>query len=360
VSVVDRVDSYQRRHNWLGFPLAVIYKYFDDRGPYLSALVTYYAFVSLFPLLLLVYSALGFFLQGHAEVSQDLQQSVLSQFPVIGPKLAQNISEFRGSGVALAIGILGTLYGAMGATQAAQAGFNRIYGVPRHRQPNPIKSRLRSLGLLALLGTGVLLANGIPIILSTANGISSNLGDALHIAGYLLSYVVNVALFSAAFQLLTARDLRFRQVVVGGLVAAGLWMLVVALGSSFVSHILKRTEHLYGVFAIVLAILAWFYIQSVILMLAGEINVVLEYRLWPRSLLSPFTDDAELTGADRRAYRLYAQVERFKSFETVTTDFEVPGDGTGTSPPDAQPGSDDAPTIPAEAPLESGAAEQPP
>ncbi len=327
VSVVGRVDEYQRQHSWLGFPLAVIYKYFDDRGPYLAALVTYYAFVSLFPLLLLAYSILGFVLQGHVHLQQDLENSVLSNFPVIGPRLSRHIVAFRGSSAALAIGILGTLYGGLGAMQAAQAGFNQIYGVPRSEQPNPIRSRLRSLGLLALLGSGVLISTGLAVILSTANGISANLADAVQVAGYAVSYVVNVALFSTAFRLLTARDLGLRQVLAGGVVAAALWMLVESFGSVYISHTFKHSNHFYGIFGIVLVTLAWLYLQSVILMLSAEINVVLEYRLWPRSLLTPFTDNVQLTRADRKAYRQYAEVQQFKGFETVTADFEPVPDG---------------------------------
>jgi YihY family inner membrane protein len=333
VSAVGRLDRYQRRHKWLGLPLAVIYKYFDDRGSYLSTLVAYYSFVSLFPLLLLFYSALGFFFQGHPDLRFDFEHSVLTNFPGLGHTLSENISTFRGSGVGLVIGVLGTLYGALGAMQAAQAGFNQIYGVPRNKQPNPIKSRVRSLGLLALLGLGVLLSTAVAITLSTASK-SLGLGTSLRVLGYVLNYVVNVVLFSTAFQLLTARDLRFREVAEGGMLAAGLWMLLQTLGSAYISHILKHSTHLYNVFAVVLATLAWLYLQSVILMLSAEINVVVHQRLWPRSLLTPFTDNVVLTDADRRAYQQYADVQRFKGFERVTTEFDVvPGepDGDGAS-----------------------------
>src|ERR1700719_3876873 len=96
VSVVARVDQYQRQHSWLGFPLGVIYKYFDDRAPYLAALVTYYAFVSLFPLLLLLYSVLGFVLQGDPGLRHNLEHSVLSNFTVISHQLKTDITGFRG------------------------------------------------------------------------------------------------------------------------------------------------------------------------------------------------------------------------------------------------------------------------
>jgi len=333
VSAVGRLDRYQRRHTWLGLPLAVIYKYFDDRGSYLSALVTYYSFVSLFPLLLLFYSALGFFLQGHPDLQHQLTTSVLKNFPGLGHEFtAERISTFRGSGVGLLVGILGTLYGAMGAMQAAQAGFNQIYGVPRNRQPNPIKSRVRSLGLIVLLGTGVLLSTALAITLSTASK-SLDLGTPVQVVGYGLNYLLNMGLFSVGFQLLTARDLKFREVVEGGMVAAALWTLLQTVGSAYISHVLKNSSHLYSTFAVVLATLAWLYLQSVILMLSAEINVVVHLRLWPRSLLTPFTDNVVLTDADRQVYRRYAQVQRFKGFETVTAEFELaePQDGSQTS-----------------------------
>lgn len=331
---VQRLDGYQRQHSWLGFPLAVVYKFFDDRGPYLAALVTYYAFVSLFPLLLLSFSALGFFLQGHPGIRHDIEHSVLQNFPTIGAYLQRNVETFQGSGVAVAVGVIGTLYGGLGAMQAAQASFNQIYGVPRNEQPNPLRSRLRSLRLLVLLGSGVLLSTGGSAVLATANDISRQLGPAVRAGGYLLNWAISVALFSAAFGLLTAVPLRLREVARGGAIAATGWVGVQILGSSFIARTLTRSNALYGVFAVVLATLAWFYLQSMVLMLAAELNVVRHHRLWPRALLTPFTDAVELTAADRHVYEMYARAQRFKGFETVRTEFApAAGRGSDTQPP---------------------------
>jgi len=324
MSRADRLDRFQRRHSWLGLLLGVVYKFFDDRGAYLAALITYYAFVSLFPLLLLSFSITGFVLQGHPELRQDLEQAALKKLPGLGEQL--KIATFHGSGLALVVGVLGTLYGALGAMQAAQASFNQIYAVPRNEQPNPIKSRLRSLVLVALLGSGVLLSTGIAAVLATANGLSKQLDPAIQVGGYIVNFGLNFVLFSAAFQLLTAVDLRLRQVIRGALIAAALQLLVQIFGSKFVSHTAKVS--VYGSIAVVLGTLIWMYLQSLILILAAEINVVSDRRLWPRSLLTPFTDRVELTDADRRVYTMYASTQRFKGFERVTTDF---GDGSGRS-----------------------------
>jgi YihY family inner membrane protein len=321
VSADNRLDAFQRRHAWVGFPIAVVYKVVDDRAPYLAALVTYYAFVSLFPLLLVFLAATGFFLDGHPGVRDRLLTAALQDLPVVGDQLRHSIRGFHGSGAALAVGIVGALYGGLGAMQAAQTAFNAIYGVPRNSQPNPLRSRVRSLLLVALLGTGVLLTTGINALNSTSAAFAAELGTSVHLGAYALSLGINVALFTIAFQVLTARDLRVRHVLVGGLLAGGVWTLLQVFGPRYVAHEAGRGATLYGVFGVVLAAIAWLYLQSFAIMLAAEVNVVLHYRLWPRALLTPFTDDVSLTAADRRAYAMYARSQRFKGFERIRADF---------------------------------------
>lgn len=325
VSRVERLDAFQREHDWLGFPLAVAYKAFDDRAPYLAALVTYYAFVSLFPLILLFVSIAGFVLQSNPHLRQQVVGSAIGNLPGIGPVLRQQITGFRGSGAGVVAGVVGLLYGALGATQAAQAAFNQIYAVPRNEQPNPIKSRIRSLGLLLLLGTAVLVSSGINILVSTGNGLSAQLGSGLRAVGFVISLVINLGLFTGAFQLLTAKELRVRDVVTGGVIAGSAWQLLQTFGSQYVSHEVHHGGALYGVFGVVLATLAYVYLEALFLMFAAEINVVLQRRLWPRSLLTPFTDDVELTTADEEAYASYVRAQRFKGWQLV--DVRFPGRG---------------------------------
>ncbi|HJQ44120.1 MAG TPA: hypothetical protein VJ831_13610, partial [Jatrophihabitantaceae bacterium] len=64
MSVVERLDRFQREHPKAGLPIAVLYKYADDQGSYLAALITYYGFLSLFPLLPLSSTILNFVLHG--------------------------------------------------------------------------------------------------------------------------------------------------------------------------------------------------------------------------------------------------------------------------------------------------------
>lgn len=162
--MTGRVDEFQRDHAGVGVPLAVLYKYLDDQGGNLAALLAYYAFVSLFPLLLLLSTILGIVLVGHPGVQEQVLHSALSQFPVIGDQLGQP-ARIGGGVLGVVVGILGAVYGGLGVAQALQNAMNTVWSVPRNDRPNPVKARGRSLLLLvtvgvALLGTTALSALG--------------------------------------------------------------------------------------------------------------------------------------------------------------------------------------------------------
>jgi len=105
------------------------------------------------------------------------------------------------------------------------------------------------------------------------------------------------------------------------MVTAVLWHIVQQLGAIYVTHVLAGANALNQAFGVVLGLMAALYLISVSGMLGVELNVVLDRHLWPRALLTPFTDSVRLTEADRRAYSGYAAAQRHKGFETVTVDF---------------------------------------
>jgi YihY family inner membrane protein len=321
MSILARLDHYQRRHTALGLPLAVIYKAAEDRAPYLAAAVAYYGFVSLFPLLLLVFTVSAFVLDGHPGLRDDLLHSIFAQFPGLGPSIRDNLQGLHGSGWALGAGVLGTVYGTLGVMQAAQTGFNQIYAVPRNRQPNPLRSRLRSLGLLLVLGSGLTVSATVSVLAAHTTGLTAGWNTGVQVLIYVLAVAANAALFAVALKLLTPADLRMRDVAVGGVITAAAWQVLQVLAGPYLSNKVQNAGALYGTFALVLALIAWIYLVSLAVMLSAEVNVVISRRLWPRALLTPFTDDVDLTDVDRRVYAMHAAATQFKGFETVTTEF---------------------------------------
>ena len=135
--LLQAVDDFQQRHRWLAFPVAVVKKYGEDQAGQRAALLAYYGFFSLFPLLLVAVTVLGFVLHGDSGLSRRIVDSAVGQFPVIGDELGRSVSQsrLRGSGLALAVGVVFALWGGLGVAEAAQAAMNGIWNVPRRRYP---------------------------------------------------------------------------------------------------------------------------------------------------------------------------------------------------------------------------------
>jgi YihY family inner membrane protein len=309
---LQALDRRQQQSPRLGFIAAVVKKFGDDQAGQLAALIAYYGFVSLFPLLLVLVTVLGFVLQGDPVEQKKILDGALGQFPILSEEL--RLRSLKGSGVGLAIGVAGSLLAGMGITGATQNAFNRIWSVPFKHRPNFVFAHLRGLGMLAILGT-------LSVVSTTAAGFvgASSHGAIAVVAGVVVALALNVALFMTAFKLLTAVDVGWRELLPGVLVAAVGWQLLQLLGGYYVEHLLKHTRPLYGYFAVVLGLLAWIYLGAQLTIFAAEINVVRVRKLWPRSFFSD-----PLLEADRRALISSAEVEERVEQENVEVSFEEP------------------------------------
>ena len=338
MQVTPWLDRYQRRHPWAGFPLAVVYKFVDDQGTYLAALITYYAFLSLFPLLLLVASVLGFVLQGNPELQNSILDSTLSRFPVIGEELA-NPRGLRGSVAAVVVGALVALYGTLGVAQALQNAMNVMWSVPRHRRPNPLRARARGLLLIATGGIAVLATTVLSALGGAAESYGADISRWAALLATLGAVAINGAVFVFAFRIATAQKLSVRDAAPGALIAAVIWQILQLTGSAYVARVSEGQSATYGTFALVLGLLAWIFLGAAAVVACVEINVVRTKRLYPRSLLTPFTDDVELTRADEHTYTDAATAQRAKGFQTVDVSFDrdpshpPPADETEPVPP---------------------------
>ncbi|WP_249523215.1 YihY/virulence factor BrkB family protein [Modestobacter marinus] len=324
MSVVEKLDRLQRRRRAAGFPIAVVYKYVDDSGPYLAALITYYAFVSLFPLLLLFSTILSNVLVNDPELQQQLLESAVSQFPVVGQQLGEPRG-LSGGVLGVVVGILGSLYGALGVAQAIQYAMNTAWAVPRNSRPNPFLARGLSLLLVATAGPA---GFGTTALATFTAGHAGSMGGSSRVLTVLGSVLINAVVFVFVFRLATARHLTIRQVLPGAVIAAVLWQLLQTFGVTYVSRVMTSASATNGVFALVLGLLAFLYLAAVVGVLCVEINVVRVNRLWPRALLTPFTDDVDLTPGDRRSYTGMAKAQRTKGFETVHVTFDPPDRST--------------------------------
>lgn len=299
-----RFDRFQQHHALLAVPLATIKRFSYDRAGNLAALISYYGFLSLFPLLLVFVTILGYVLAGNPSALESVKSSVLGRFPLVGPYVSTGNP--HGSVLALVVGVLLSLYAGLAVTQTAEKAFNRIWAVPVGKRPNFIMAKLRGLLLLTLLGILFVVASGAAGVVSGGLG-----GIGALVGGIVLALLVNFVLFLLSFRILCAADLTWRSLAPGSALAAVLWVLLQSLGGVYINHI-KDSANAYGVFALVIGVLAWLRLGAQMTLYSAELNVVLAQDCWPRSLFG-----AENQVVPRRDGRDEGDVEEAHNISVV-------------------------------------------
>lgn len=310
--VVRAIDGYQQRRRPLAFLFGVVKKFGDDRGGALAALLTYYGFLSLFPLLLLLVTALGFVVGNDPHLQQRLLHSALTDFPIIGVQIQSNIHALRANGFGLAVGVVGLLWGALGITQVGQHAMQEVWNVPGVQRPGFPVRLWRGLKLLGVLGLGV----GATSVLAGLG--SQGTHASLTRVGLILASVpVNIGLFVVGFRVLTGPRVPLRDHVPGAVVAGAAWSGLQALGGYLVAHQLRHASQVYGFFGVVLGLVSWIFLVAQITIYAAEVNAVRAQKLWPRSIVQP-----PLTAEDERALAAIARREERRPEEKVEVTFE--------------------------------------
>jgi membrane protein len=315
-AILRRLDAYQRRRPWAGFPFAVVKKFSEDQAGNLAALVAYYAFFSVFPLLLAMSTILGFVLAGHPAWQHSIEHSAFAQLPLISDK--SQPAPLHGSIPALVVGLALALWSGLGVAKTAQTAFNTVYLVAHTDRPNFLRSTLRALGLVVVGGLGLMVTTALSSAVTSVHTIAGvQVGIGLRVIGTALAIGLNAALFLVLFRWLTVRHVPWRNSLPGALISAVALQTLQLAATAFIDHKLKGASSTYGKnFGTVVVMLSWFYLQAQVVLLAVEVNVVRQYGLWPRALTDP-----PATEADFRAYEAYAERERFQPEEGVDTEF---------------------------------------
>jgi YihY family inner membrane protein len=234
-------DRFQQRHTMLAMPIGVAKKFGDDQAGKHAALLAYYGFLSLFPLLLVFVTLLGYALANNQQLQQEVINAAVAQFPVLGTQIQGSIKVIQGSGIGLVIGILGTLWGGLGVTQSAQDAMNAVWSLPYTHRPNLWWRLARGLGSLLLLAAGVAVATALAQFGRIRPG---TLGRLPAFAGSLL---LNLLLLAILFQVLTGMWVAWRRLLPGAAFGAVSWSVLQALGVYVLDRQLERANLIYGV-----------------------------------------------------------------------------------------------------------------
>ncbi len=279
----NAADAFQQRRPVLAFPLAVWKKFNDDRAGNLAALIAYYGFVAIFPLLLVLATVLNIVLRNDPALQQTLTDSALAQYPVIGQQIKTQLGEIPGTGLPLVFGAIFLLFGARGVANAMQNALCEVWGIARQSRPGFPMSQVWSFALLFTVAIGFIVTTFLSGLAGGAGHLLTGVGAT--VGAVLISLVLNVGVFWLGSRLATARLVRWRDLLVGALIAAFVWQVLQVAGGYVVSHQLHRANELYGTFGVVLGLVAWLYLQAEATLWAAEVDVVLAKRLWPVSVL---------------------------------------------------------------------------
>jgi YihY family inner membrane protein len=284
----NRFNVFQQRRRLLGFVVAVIKKYNEDEAGYKAALLTYYGFLSLFPLLLLLTTVTNNLVGSHSSLGRTMIKGITSYFPLLGNQLSSHVQGLHTSGLALVAGILFTLYGTRGVADVFRHGVQNLWLVPKSQQIGFPKSVLKSLGLIIIGGSGFLAA-------SILSGFAASAGHGLEFR--ILSLAINLFILFWLFLFLLnfslPRHVTARETLPGAATAAIGLVGLQLLGTYVLARELKSLDALYSYFAIALGLLFWIYLQAQLLYYAIEISVVSSKRLYPRSLSAEHATTAD-------------------------------------------------------------------
>lgn len=311
--VVRRIDRWQQQSTNAGFIFGVIKKYGDDRGGQLCSLIAFSAFLSFFPLMLVVVTLTAFASNRYAGFAARVRNSAVAEFPVVGAELVGNNNVLRGSGLGLVVGLLGLLWAGLGFTHALQYAFLEVWHVPHKSRPSFWLRLARSATVYVLLSSAVLAS----VLFGLLGAFVKN-SRAAGAFGLLGASITSGAVYLAVFWLLSPRDVRMRELLPGAIVAAIGWQSLQVFATQVVGYQIRRSSELYGAIGAALALIWFLVLCSQTLVYALEITVVKKDRLWPRSMVQP-----PLTHADRTYLRTLAKQEERRAEESITVSFSA-------------------------------------
>lgn len=247
-----------------------------------AAVLTYYGFLTLFPLFLAASTVLGFVLESKPEWREDLVGSAVDSVPFIGSSLAEGT--ITGSWWALIIGLGAATWGSMRAFIGLQSTYDDTWEVGVDDRANAVKQRGRAIIGLCVIGGSQI-----------ANVALAALADGASIPGFsrvllvLGGLAINFGVVSTMYRYLTSASVTWADVWPGSLFTGLVYTAFQFVGTGLTRRLLEGAST-YGEFAGVLALLSWLSLHAIVNLFGAELNSALHRLRKP-------TDDASSVAA---------------------------------------------------------------
>jgi YihY family inner membrane protein len=324
--VIAWADRLQRRYAVLGFPYAVVKKYSDDGGGREAALITYYGFLSIFPLLLVGVAVLSRVLESHPDLRERLVDAVVPQ--ALRPTVEHSLAALPTSTIPLIVGLIGLLFSGTGVVFSVYQTLNHVAAVPYRFRAGFLARYVRVFAMLATLLLGGLMAGALTV-LATAVPDQPGVQRAAAVLG---SALVIFAVLLLAARLLLVRPAPVQALWPGAVLGAVVVTVVLNVGAPLLARLVTKAGLVYGSFATVAGMFALLYLIGQALVYAAEVAAVRHARLWPRAV-----DLNRPTAADARALALLAREQ--ERIPAARVAFHLAPDGSPPVPDGSPPAS---------------------
>jgi len=256
-----------------------------------AALLAHYGFLSVFPMLVVLTTILGYVLENRPGLRVEIVDSAFANIPIVGETIGSDPSSLKGNVFVLVIGLATALWAGSKAFVSAQNAMNDIWAVPEHARPNIAKARGRSLLAVAVVGVSQVAASIVSGIIGIA-GVSWLSRGLLTLA----TVAINIALLAAAFRILTFRRLSGRQLWPGAIGAGIGFSILQVITGTVVARLIQSATPVYGSFAAVIALLTWLSLHAMVSLIGVEANAALDRHRSPP--LADVSLDPSVSGSD--------------------------------------------------------------
>jgi YihY family inner membrane protein len=278
--LLKSLDKRQQHHRVSAFVVAVIKKYEDDGAGRHAVMLTYYSFLSLFPLLLVLTTIVDTF-STSSHLRSIIIKGVTNYFPVLGDQLSNHVHGLHTSHLALITGLLFTLYGTRGVANAFTRGVQTVWEIPESEHDKFPKTLYKNFPLVLFGGVGLIIAS---VLASLASAVGK--GIDIRVLSISINLLILFWLFRLLLELSLPRHISFKETRAGAASAAIGLVILQTIGGYVLSHELRHLSALYSYFALTLGLLFWLYLQSQVLYYAMEVAIVSSRKDWPQSFLS--------------------------------------------------------------------------
>ena len=257
--------------------LELFRRFSEDEVTGLSAQLSYYFLLSLFPLLIFIVALASFLPIDYYSMIDFLSSYMPQDVIVLIENFLNQIIDSSGGGL-ISIGIIGTLWSASNGINAVMRALNKAYNVEENR--SFIRGRLIAISLLISVLLIIVVALLLPIFgrmigihIFSFFGASEQFLSVWNALRWVISSFIFFVVFLYLYRMAPNMKVYFKDILFGALFSTIGWQ-VASYGFAYYVNEMGNYSATYGSLGGVIVLMLWFYLSGIIIILGGEINAM--------------------------------------------------------------------------------------